>query len=294
MISRVLIAALISLLCAACTGDAMKDPDPLEGLDGGADGGVDAGATPDSGTTPDAGRPDSGTPTPDGGNTAGSDAGFYGTVRCPNAQYLVCDDFETGYDTAVWSSTVQGGTLTSDGARAARGTKSIHATLASGGQKAVLSAKKTYPMEGAQLWGRMFMYVPTSAKSSLGRANFVTAYGTNASGGGAVFGTATGGTGTFFSLFFQVSPQIDESSYLLHPAPYTAVPLDRWFCFEWEFSHKDKRLRQFLDGALIPTTVMENREAPKTAAFSIGPEYGINDVWIDSVAIATTRIFCDG
>ncbi len=265
----------------------------LLGCPGEVTGPTDSGTTAtDSGT---GGDPDSGTTTPmdSGTQVPDNDAGYYGAVRCPNAAYLVCDDFENGFDASQWSTDTANGTITNDGTRAARGTKSMHSVINAGGQKALLSGKKTLTLSGGHLWGRVFMYVPASAKSSLGRVNFVTAFGNNASGGGAVYAAMIGGDpGSFGALFFQFSPGVDESSFVHYPKPYDAVPLDRWFCLEWDFNHQGKQIALYLDGALMPKTVLSGFDAPNSAKINVGPEYGMNEVWFDSVAMAATRIGC--
>lgn len=249
-----------------------------------------------SGTAADGGPGDAGS----GGGTVadagGGDGGavdFYGAVRCPTAGFTVCDDFEAAsVDTGVWTVEHQNGTTEIDSTRAARGQRSLHARIQGASGKALLSLKSKVQLGGSRLWGRAFMYVPLSAKDSLkDHSNFVSTYGTNGTGSGAVYAAAIG-NGKFFGLFYQVSPTIDESSLVLHPGQTTDVPLDRWFCIEWEFDGVDRRLRLYLDDALIPSSVIEGRDPPGLSEFRIGPEFTFSEVWIDSVALSSERIQC--
>ena len=138
------------------------------------------------------------------------------------------------------------------------------------------------------------MYVPMSAQASLaGHSNFLSEFGVNGGGHQAIYAAAIG-DGKFFNLFYQISPQIDEASFLQHPGEQvTAMPLDRWFCLEWHFDGVAPSMSLYVDGDLVPTSVFDNRDPPTTVEFLIGPQRTMSDVWLDSIAIGTSRIRCD-
>jgi hypothetical protein len=86
---------------------------------------------------------------------------------------------------------------------------------------------------------------------------------------------------------------IDESSFVLHPdVPTTKVPLDRWFCLEWEFDGIANAFRLYLDGELIPSSVIEGREPPAEADVVVGAEFDLAEAWLDEVIVARRRAGC--
>ena len=254
---------------------------------GGGSGGGSAGGTGGGQMPVDSGVPDAGGMTGDGG--------FFGASRCPNSNFLVCDDFEGAtIDSAVWASDTQSGTVTIDSTRFARGSKSLHAKLnGSGGGNATLRFKQKVPIAGQRHWGRMFVYVPMSASGSLmDHSNLVNASGNNSSGSLSAYVAAIG-AGVLNGIFFQQTPGIDETSLLYHQGvTRTPVPLERWFCLEWDFNGVDKELKLFLDGNLIPTSVITGRDAPTMADVRIGMQFVLPEAWFDSVAFASTRVGC--
>lgn len=254
---------------------------------GGGSGGSGGGGTGGGAMPADSGSPDA------GGMT--SDGGFFGASRCPNSNFVVCDDFEgSTIDSAVWVPDTQAGTVTIDSTRFARGSKSLHAKLTgSGGGNATLRFKQKVPIAGQRHWGRMFVYVPMSASGFLmDHSNLVNASGNNSSGSLSAYVAAIG-AGVLNGIFFQQSPGIDETSLLYHQGvTRTPVPLDRWFCLEWDFNGADKALTLFLDGDLIPTSVISGRDAPTMADVRIGIQFVLPEAWFDSVAFASTRVGC--
>ena len=245
---------------------------------GGGEGGGAGGSGGDAGAIPDSGEPPS------------SDAGFFGASRCPNSAFVVCDDFE---DATINSTTwAPEGMVTLDPTRFARGAKSLHAKV-SGGNNPTLRYTQKVPIAGHRHWGRMFVYVPMSASGSLmDHSNLVNASGNNSSGSLAAYVAAIG-AGVLNGIFFQSNPGIDETSLLYHQGMMrTPVPIDRWFCLEWDFNGVDKELRLFLDGDLIPTSTISGRAAPTLADIRIGIQFVLPEAWFDSVAFATSRVGC--
>lgn len=261
------------------TGGAMATGGGAGGGAGGGGGGAGGGSGGGAG----------------GGSVSPSDGGFFGAARCPSSAFVVCDDFEDGgIASAQWAQDVQTATLAVDTSRAARGNASLHAKLNAGGGNATLRFKQKVPIAGQRHWGRMFVYVPMSAKNTLtDHSNLVNVSGNNSSSSLAVYAAAIG-AGVLNTIFYQASGGIDKTSLLDHPnETRTPVPLDRWFCLEWDFNGADKVMQLFLDGALIPTSVMSGYAAPNLADVRIGIQFKVAEAWFDSVVFASTRVGCE-
>jgi hypothetical protein len=264
-------------------GGAVPIPDA-----GDAGEAADAGEPVDAGVVADAGESVDAGPVMDAGAPAG-DGGFYGQVKCPNAYTLVCDDFEASALDPQWTPVLSNGTVSIDTTRAARGNSSLHTTLGPGGGTAMISLKTPVPLDGQRLWGRMFVYVPSSAQPSLtGHSNFVTAAGKNDLGANAVDAVMVG-SDAIGSLFWQDSPGIDISALGLQ----THVPLDRWFCVEWDFNGVARELNTYLDGQLVPMSKLSGYHPPTNATIDVGVQFSVPEAWFDSVAVSRTRIGCD-
>jgi hypothetical protein len=251
------------------------------GGSGGGDAEVDAGVA-DSGV-PDAGSPFDAGPAP-------GDGGFYGTVKCPNAAYLVCDDFEGNALDAQWTPVLSSGTVSIDATMAARGAHALHTVTTPNGGDALIALKTPIALAGQRLWGRMFVYVPSRLQAMLtSHTNIVTASGTNDLGANAV-DAVWFGNGLLGSLFWQDNPGIDTSGLGLQ----THVPTDRWFCVEWDFNGVAKELNVYLDDQLIPMSTLDGYHPPVNATVSVGVQFSLEEAWFDSVALSRTRIGCDG
>jgi hypothetical protein len=285
-------------------------PDAGARLDAGA--AADAGMTLDAGSTdagaPDAGTPDAGIPdagvadagvpdagAPDAGGLADAgasqgDGGFYGAVKCPNANDIVCDDFEGSTIDPQWSQVLSNGYLSIDATMAARGSHALHAVTTPNGGSALLSLKTPIALSGDRLWGRMFVYVPSRLEAMLtNHTNIATASGRNAVGANATYGVWFG-NGLLGSLFWEDNPPIDTSGLGLQ----SHVPTDRWFCVEWDFNGVAKQLNVYLDGQLIPMSTLDGYDPPLNATLSVGLQFALEEAWFDSVAFARTRIGCGG
>lgn len=282
-----LLTFVLVFLCAACSG-----PSGSDGGYGGGSTGTGGGATGTGGGTGGSGGAGGGTTGTGGGTTTG-DGGFYGTVKCPNAAYLVCDDFEgAAIDTNTWRIyTFNNGTLTPDTSKAARGSKSLHVVAPASGGDAMVELKTPVALDGQRLWGRMFMFVPGRVEAQLmNHTNIVTATGTNSIPTVSVY-AAWWGLKRIGSLFYQENPPEDVSG--LNVSPNVFVPLDRWFCVEWDFNGVDKQIRIYLDGALIPMSELNGYKPPVSAVLRNGIQYATEEAWFDSVAWSRTRVGCD-
>ena len=270
------VAIAVAMTIAACS--AGDTPNVAAGAGDAGASGIDAGNTDARSSSNTDARP-------------GDEAGPLG---CTSPDVLVCDAFDTpAVDAARWVTETQNGAATIDDARAFRGGRALHVTLDAGGGRALLRARDRVTVTGEHVWGRAHMFVPASAASSLtSHSNVVAFGGKNTIGATAVHAAAIGAS-SFFGLYFQDEPMIDESSFVLHPEePTTKVPLDRWFCLEWELDGVGKAFRLYLDGALIPSSVIEDRDPPGEADVILGAEFDLAEAWLDEVAVARRRAGC--
>jgi len=135
---------------------------PTVGSSGASPGGAAAAGAPAAGSG--AGAPAAaGSAAMSGGAGAGSagsaNLGLGGISRCATAGVALCEDFENGLDTAIWTTTKSGdATIEVDAAHPARGSKALHIKTAGSGY-AYITEKKSFPATNNILYGRMFVYL---------------------------------------------------------------------------------------------------------------------------------------
>jgi hypothetical protein len=267
-----LLVTLVATIGLGCSG-------PTQGTGGGGGGATGGSGTGGSGT---GGGGTTGGGTGTGGGSTG-DGGFYGTVKCPNSAYLVCDDFEAAALDPQWSSM---GNVSIDTMKAARGSHALHSV----GGDALISLKTTVPFDGQRLWGRMFVWVPGTLSAMLmDHINIVTASGMNDLSTDSTYAVMFQND-AMGALFYQVSPAEDTSALDLS----TPIPTDRWFCVEWDFNGVAKQTNVYLDGRLLPMTTLDGYHAPVNATLSVGVQFTLDEAWFDSVAWSRNRVGCDG
>ncbi|MDF2693219.1 MAG: hypothetical protein K0S65_1602 [Labilithrix sp.] len=269
-------AGVLLRVAAGCGGDGTT-PAAADGTPSNEDGGRSADASTADART-------------EGGATPNDDE----PLGCNSSDVIVCDGFDApSIDPARWEEEKQNGAVSIDDAHSFRGGRSLHTTIDAGGGRAMLRAKQRATVTGQKVWGRSHMFVPGSAAASLtSHSNVVAFGGKNARGATAVHAVAIGAS-AFFGLYFQDEPQIDESSFVLHPdIPTTKVPLDRWFCLEWELDGVANAFRLYLDGDLIPSSVIEGRDPPAEADVIVGAEFDLAEAWLDEVVVAKRRAGC--
>jgi hypothetical protein len=309
------LVALTAGRLAACSGDDASSPSSAAGsgssdrttaTTGGGPSTTDSTtiATTTGGNTTTGGMGGAG-----GGGTTGTggtgpvDPGqFLGMPRCMGAGFWICDDFEgASIDAGTWEVNAAGGTLMLDTTRAARGQKSLHGHIAGDVGSALVVPTAQFPAGKRQLWGRMLGYIPSSAKDSLdGHSNITALRAPNSTKRAAAYAIAVRG-GTFLGLFYEDGTADLASS--LEPGnenlPDTVIPLDRWFCLEWLFDGDSNSLHGYLDGVEMARVAMRNHPAPifwdvppSQYDISVGTEFSIKDLWMDSIALHTSRIGC--
>ncbi len=268
------------------------------------------GATGDSSQPSDAGG--------DGGRDLGTDTTkFYGASRCSTANVLLCDGFEAPtLDKTTW--TVNGTAPVIDSIHAARGSSALH-VMRTGNGPSTIKETKTFPVANNTYFGRAFVWFSELPKTDLDAGDagftyahwtFVAASGTGVSGeirlsgqmknSASLFGVGTdnriddAGTGDWTT---------SDNDPTGNP---TAVPTGKWICIEWMHAGATNETRFYWDGVEHPSLYTTSSKhggnanpyiLPQFTSVWLGwQEYQATtepfEMWIDEVAIDTSRIGC--
>jgi hypothetical protein len=284
-------------LLAACSGSA--GPTDAGPGGGGGNGGGSAGGVGGAGGGTAGG---SGGGTVDAGDPlCNSDAGIGGPSHCGCPGFTFCEDFEAAALASTWSIDSNQGTAVLDTSKFARGAKSLHVNIKSGGgNRALLTQTQSFPAANNSFFGRAFVF----AKSPLPKVHtgIFSANGAITGGNAEVrFGLDHEGvlqpnywtnTGVEYGIFNSLPP--------------TKLPTDVWACLEWEYRGSANELHFFLNGAemteiQVLSTQMPSWKAPAFAAFQMGmilfqsdtATASSFDVWFDEVGLSPTRIGCN-
>lgn len=312
-----LIPLVFGYACSSSSNGDLGDDDVTQPGSDASTGADSTLASDGSSPTSDSGSDASIQFLPDGGRDFGNDTStFYGASRCSTAGVLLCDGFETGtLDTSTWSVTGQAPTI--DGVHTARGSKALHIARTGNGASYIKEGK-TFPVADDTYFGRVFVWFEklpvqyTDGGFSYAHWTFIAGTGTGAQGEirvsaqysalknifglGTDTGTEDGGSG-------------DWTNRDTDPGPAgtpTPVPTGQWLCIEWEHAGKTNETHFFWNGTEHPsmaTTATHNGGngnpfiLPEFTDVWIGwNEYQANDepfeMWVDEVAIDTSRIGC--
>lgn len=270
-------------------------------------GGADAssGGVPGSGA---AGGTSLGAASPDWGEPAAPDA-------CANA--LLCESFEAYADGAVpgapWAVSENNGAVRVSSERAFGGTTSLHCT-GNAGQFAQAyistSGAPLFPAAGSGMYGRMMLWVRDNPVGSI-HWTFVSAEGRSAADDYTAFYRVGGQVdGRLLANYWTEGNATDcwDHSSALMPVGDAGG----WTCLEWHYETANDELEFWLNGqalddmhitgtgeGCIAHDLNDVWEAP--AAFDVlrlGWEHvamtNQRDVWLDDIAVGTTRIGCPG
>ena len=318
--TRLLAVLLLGLGCTGVVTGTLARPVGDAGSKSADDAGLPNDAGTDAGTPP----PDSGTPPPDGGivpplgrDYSTDSSKFFGDSRCAKAGLELCDGFESGaVDMSLW--TVQGTAPTLDSIHVARGAKALHIK---GGinQASFLHETKTFPATDNAYYGRMFVYFsafPSAPGMPYAHWTLVAATGTGVTGqirvGGQMqsrfakgplnyFGVGTDSQGSSTGTGDWTNSDNDPSGAA------TPLPLNQWMCLEWMHDGAHDTTSFWWDAvhhASLDTSASKHGGnanpyvLPKFDKLAIGwQEYQADngeslELWIDEVAVDSTRIGC--
>jgi hypothetical protein len=216
--------------------------------------------------------------------------------RCANAGFIVCDDFERATLAEGPFQLHQPDALSLDAARMHRGQRSLLIRAPNqrdAGGKLYLEGEQTLKLREG-FFGRMHLYfVERTPKTHTdfvfaGDTNVVWRYGVEAHVfAGNWYG---GGEGAFPADRFFTDRDL--------------VPVDTWFCIEWQFDRQNAEMRLWLNGAQKPELTRSvsapgDWPMPVFERIEIGWQMFGNDEGtqgfefnIDDVALAHFRIGC--
>jgi hypothetical protein len=254
-----------------------------------------AGGLPGSGGAPIMGAGGAAPPTGGssgtglGGAAAASDFGIGGPSRCAASGVALCESFENGLSSTIWS-TMQSGDATAvvDSMQAARGTKALHVKTTAGNGHAYVTEKMTFPAMGNVLYGRMFVYLGDPLTTN-GHFSFVEGDGTGSSG------ARFGGQNKFLGV------GTDGASGDWTDKDNKLIPAQTWMCLEFEFSGVTNDFHGWWDD--VERTAL-HRGAAQHPGF-VMPQFNAiwfgwymynatepQDLWIDEIAIDFKPIGC--
>ncbi len=298
-------------------------PSPVPKRDAGG-GGKSGDAARDAASDTERGPADSGhdrsfPDASDGGRNLGTDMSlFFGASRCEAAGVLLCDGFETGtLDTTTW--TVNGTAPVIDGVHAARGQKALHITQSGNGQSSI-EESKTFPVPNDTYFGRVFVWfekLPFPSKDAGTDAAFtyshwtmVAASGTEVAGQIRVSGQLENGRNLFGVGTDNRVMEAGTGDWTLsdkdpagNPSP---VPTGEWLCIEWMHDGATNETQFYWSAVLHPSlstsSTMHGGNAnpfilPQFTNVWVGwqeyqPTTEPFEMWLDEVAIDTSRIGC--
>ena len=237
------------------------------------------------------------------------DADYSGDAsRCGSDAHVICEGFENGtWDSLVWSPIETSGTLSVDATHVARGTRALHIrtvtdTDGGSGANVGLSTTRGLPFAANVIWGRAFVWL-APASAPMATASMFQSTGPLTVTGRVITVSQRLSIGSgHLGASYDNSPQPPFTDYGLESA--TPMPVSRWACLEWEFKGSTNEAHYYLnameltDIAVLPTADPQ-WIAPPWSTIQVGLQFhgsdAINaiDVWIDEVAIDTTRIGCD-
>jgi hypothetical protein len=219
--------------------------------------------------------------------------GISGPTRCDTSLPL-CESFENGLDTTLWTTTKAGdATVTVDDVHAARGTKALHVkTVAGGGSNfAYIKETKTFPATNNVLYGRMFVWFEDALTTD---GHFSLAEGA---------GTGTPAVIRFGGQFkaFGVGTDGGDSGDWTDSDKTKLVPTQTWICAEFEFDGPNNTFHVWWDDMERPLLASgPSKHASFTMPTFTSLWFGWwmynlaepQEIWIDEIAVDYKPIGC--
>jgi hypothetical protein len=223
------------------------------------------------------------------GGSGPSDFGLAGPSRCATAGVQLCESFENGLSSTIWTATQSGdATAVVDSMQAARGTKALHVKTTAGSGHAYITEKMTFPAMGNVLYARMYVYLGDALTTN---GHFSLAEGDGTGSSGARFG----GQNKFLGV------GTDGASGDWTDKDNKLIPAQTWMCFEFELNGGTNDFHGWWDD--VERTAL-HRGATQHAGFLIPQLNAIwfgwymynstepQDLWIDEIAIDFKPIGC--
>jgi hypothetical protein len=250
-----------------------------------------------------------------GGATGAAGAAGGATGACP-AGALLCDGFESYASptdlAAAWKVTATMATLAVDATKPFAGVKGLHVTSTGGTPVGVVikDGAPLFPIAGNAFYGRVMFWLtknPPGAVhwNNVQSAGFLPDNRWGKYGWGGMYGTILAGY-TIRTMATDTQAVIDCSK----PSKL-ALPEKKWTCLEWQFDGAGSQMHLWLDNQLVadadivktgtacvtPKPPNDTWTAPAFANLTLGwMQYQTSttpvELWMDEVAVATTRIGC--
>jgi len=249
----------------------------------GGSGGMGAGGAIGSG----------GAPAGAGGMVLGGSGGFGlgGPSRCSTAGVKLCESFENGLDSTVWTTSKSGAnTVAVDGTHAARGAKALHLTTAADMGFAYIQETKSFPVGNDVLYGRMFVWFEDDITTD---GHFTLAEGA---------GTGTAAVIRFGGQFKELGVGTDHGEsgdWTDHDS--VKIPSKTWMCVEFELKGDTHEFRVWWDD----TERSMLRSGPSKHSGFVMPTFNklwfgwwmynmseVQELWIDEIAVDDKPIGC--
>jgi hypothetical protein len=280
---------------------------------GSASGGTSGGSVGSAGSA--------GSVTGGSGGAGGGAAGTGGSggsapgAGCAGKQYIVCEDFEAATAGAVPTGWTKQGEIAVAMDQAKSGTKSLKIGATEKGPRRIARSASEL---GTAHWGRLFyrvqLPVPTVNPSKNGGNTVIhsTLVGLSAArplGGTAEYRVLDTIMNQTKKHNFIYNVQIDGGSEFGHETAYTYDYKDTWTCAEWHVDNAAKSYTLYIDDMDVTgvkvvgdKSVNGSKDAELPASFmqmNIGwYNYQAGDggftVWIDDIAMNSTRVGCAG
>jgi hypothetical protein len=261
-----------------------------------------------------------GSATAGGGGSGGAAAGAGGsggsaTGSCAGKQYIVCEDFEATAEGQVPTGWTKEGEIGVAVDQAKGGTKSLKVGSAENGPRRIARSATEL---GATHWGRLFyrvqLPVPTvnpgkNNGNTVIHSTLVGLTGPRPMGGTAEYRVLDTIMNESKKHNFIYNVQIQGGSEFGHETAYTYDYKDTWTCAEWQVDNTAKSYTLYIDDMDVAgvkvvadkaVTGGNNAELPASfTQMNIGwYNYQAGDggftVWIDDIAMNTTRVGCAG
>lgn len=231
-----------------------------------------------------------------------------GESRC-SSEFVVCESFEStspGDLPSGWSLSGYGTrTVEVTDAASARGERSLAIDVESQGAIVGMLRLNDVGLLASAHFGRMFYRIEGPGVSEFIHFDVLEAVGPwMGHENGVRFastGTGVGNQQSNWSWIYNVQPFGSgagpefgtEGDRSAHPV------VDEWMCLEWEFDSSEQTATYYHDGSVIDYLVIdqEQSEIPVFSEIGVGfqkfQQTGALRVWLDEVALNTTRIGCN-
>jgi hypothetical protein len=330
--ARWLALGLLSGITVNCSDDA-SDGQPTAGaagqvgVSGAAQGGASsagtgnvAGSATNAGNASGGSAGNAGSAAGGSGGAAGASAGAGGsggsaTGACAGKQYIVCEDFEATAEGAVPTGWTKQGEIGVALDQARGGTKSLKVSPTEKGARRIARGASEL---GAAHWGRLFYRVqlPVPAVNPSKNDGNTVIHSTLV---GLTAAHPQGGTAEYRVLDtimneskkhnFIYNVQIQGGSEYGHETGYTYDYKDDWICAEWQVDNTAKSYTLYIDDMDVTGVKVASDKAVTGGDDALLPasftqmnigwyNYQAGDggftVWIDDIAMNSTRVGCSG